>query len=159
MIYINCYILYQFRHFVFKSYHCYVTTMGKMEQQIWKHSAQIYVTFDITVTIQKIKIMYTYMIMGDMGYGVWVTYLRCVYVCWKALQISLYLYFSVLLRYYYNISRSGGFRMKFSVSWPWQRYGIITAMLRGDIRLSRFSLRGIANPAIEYREKKSSLVW
>jgi len=31
-------------------------------------------------------------------------------------------------------------------------------LLRRDIRLSRFSLRGIANPAIEYREKKSSLV-
>lgn len=28
----------------------------------------------------------------------------------------------------------------------------------GDVRLSRFSLRGIANLAIEYREKKSSLV-
>ena len=29
-----------------------------MGRQIWEHSPQIHVTFDITVTIQKIKIIY-----------------------------------------------------------------------------------------------------
>ena len=41
------------RRFTFKSYYYYITTIGKMERQIWEHSPQIHVTFDITVTIQK----------------------------------------------------------------------------------------------------------
>lgn len=59
---------------------------------------------------------------------------------------------------HYNILISRGFSSEILHFLPHQRYGIITAMLRGDVRLSRFSPRGIANPAIEYREKKSSLV-